>query len=114
MARLPDTDVTLGTVERIASAPTAPYHEHRVLRAIERELSSLGIDAKRDAYGQIHARVQRGRAARPLALLAHTDHPAFDVVRAAGKEGRARVLGGFYDRVLRRRLPVLVCDDTDA
>ena len=114
MARLPDVDATLRTVERIASIPTAPYHEHRVMRAIAAELASLGIATETDAYGQIHARVQRGRSARPMALLAHTDHPAFDIVEAKGNVGRARVLGGFYERLLRRGLGVLVCDDTDA
>jgi len=114
MTRLPDIDVTLRTVERIASTPTAPYHEQRVMRVIAAELDSLGVASDIDAYGQIHAHVQRGRAARPMALLAHTDHPAFDVVRASGNEGRARVLGGFYERLLRREFRVLVCDDTDA
>jgi len=38
MARLPDIDTTLATIERVASAPTAPYHEFRALRAIRREL----------------------------------------------------------------------------
>ena len=114
MPRLPEIDVTLRTVERIASTPTAPYHEQRVMRAIAAELESLDIRAETDQYGQVHARLQRGRPARPMALLAHTDHPAFDVVRANGSEGRARVLGGFYERMLRREFPVLVCDDTDA
>jgi len=114
MARLPDVDRTLATVERIASTPTAPYHEQRVMRAIGAELSSLGVDAETDAYGQLHARVRRGSAARPMALLAHTDHPAFDVVEARGSEGRARVLGGFYERLLRREFRVMVCDDSDS
>ena len=114
MARLPDVDRTLRTVERIVSVPTAPYHEHRVMRAIAAELAAFGVEGELDAYGQLHARVQRGRAARPMALLAHTDHPAFDIISADGKVGRARVLGGFYERLLRREVAVLVCDDTDA
>jgi putative aminopeptidase FrvX len=111
MPRLPDVDVALRAVERIASAPTAPYHEYRVLRAIASELGALGIDVEHDVYGQIHARVRSGEAARPIALLAHTDHPAFDVVAAKGREGRARILGGFQPRLLTREVRVLVCDD---
>ena len=114
MARLPDIDRTLATVERIASTPTAPYHEARVMRAIAQELSSLGVTTETDAYGQQHARAHRGNPARPMALLAHTDHPAFEVIEARGNEGRARVLGGFYERLMRREMRVLVCDDTDA
>ena len=113
MARLPDIDTTLATLERIASAPTAPYHELRAMRAIASELASLGITAETDAFDQIHARVRTGRPVRSMALLAHTDHPAFDVIRAEGNEGRARILGGFYARFFAREVSVLVCDDAD-
>lgn len=114
MARLPDVDDTLATVARIASPPTAPYHEHRVLRAIASELERLGIERSTDPFAQIHARARSGKAARSLALVAHTDHPAFDVIEARGREGRARVLGGFYARHFASEVPVLVCDDADA
>jgi len=114
MARLPATDATLATVERIASAPTAPYHEYRALRAIERELKTLGVATETDPYGQLHAHVRSGTAAHPLALLAHTDHPAFDIVTASGGEERARILGGFYARFFAGEVKVRVCDDGDA
>ena len=114
MARLPDIETTLAIVERIASAPTAPFHEFRAMRAIAAELEAFGVAAQTDAYGQLHARVQRGRAVRSMALVAHTDHPAFDVIRAEGNEGRARILGGFYARFFAHEVNVLVCDDTDA
>jgi len=113
MARLPDTDATLATVERIASALTAPFHEFRAMRAIAAELASLGVVTETDVYGQLHARVQSGRAVRSIALVAHTDHPAFDIIRADGNEGRARILGGFYARFFAREVSVLVCDDAD-
>ena len=113
MARLPDIDATLATVERIASAPTSPFHEFRAMRAIAAELRALGIATETDAYEQLHARVQHGRAIRSMALLAHTDHPAFDVISADGNEGRARILGGFYARFFARDVKVVVCDDGD-
>jgi putative aminopeptidase FrvX len=113
MARLPAADATLATVERIASAPTAPYHEQRALRAIAAEIARSGIASELDAYGQLHARVRSGTVAHPLALLAHTDHPAFDITRASGREGRARVLGGFYARNLAAEVRVRVCDDAE-
>ncbi len=114
MPRLPDVDATLATVERIASAHTAPYHEFRALRAIAAELKALGIATTADAYGQVHARVRRGNAVHGMALLAHTDHPAFEVMRANGREGRARILGGFYARFFAKDVPVMVCDDADS
>ena len=63
-----------------------------------------------DAYGQIHSRVRRG-AARPVVILAHTDHPAFEVMSAHGHEGSARVLGGFRGSVLEHAAAVQVYDD---
>ena len=111
MVRLPDVDETLAVLGRIAAAPTAPYHEQHVTRVLARELAALGIAATEDAYAQLHGRVRRGAPKRSLALIAHTDHPAFDVVAASGTEGRARVLGGFHERVLRREVRVVVHDD---
>lgn len=113
MARLPDIDTTLATIERVTSAPTAPYHEFRALRAIRHELERNGLEAHEDAYGQVSARVTRGNAKRALALIAHTDHPAFEVTEAHGREGRARVLGGLYAEFFASTVPVLVHDDGD-
>lgn len=113
MARLPEIDTTLATIERIASAPTAPYHEFRALRAIRHELERSRLEVHEDAYGQVSARVTRGTAKRALALVAHTDHPAFEVTEAHGREGRARILGGLYAEFFASAVPVLVCDDAD-
>jgi endoglucanase len=113
MARLPDIDATLATIERVASAPTAPYHEFRALRAIRRELEQSGLEVHEDAYGQVSARVTRGDAKRALALIAHTDHPAFEVTEARGREGRARILGGLYGEFFTSSVPVVVHDDGD-
>ncbi len=113
MVRLPDIDRTLATIERVASAPTAPYHEFRALRAIRRELERNGLDVHEDAYGQVSTRVTRGGAKRALALVAHTDHPAFEVTDARGREGRARILGGLYPEFFASPVPVLVHDDDD-
>jgi putative aminopeptidase FrvX len=110
---LPDIDTTLATIERVASAPTAPYHEFRALRAIRSELERNGLDVKQDAYGQISSRVSRGSAKRALALIAHTDHPAFEITQARGREGRARILGGLYAEFFGSSVPVVVHDDAD-
>ncbi|MBI2325750.1 MAG: hypothetical protein HYU87_12445 [Chloroflexi bacterium] len=110
MSRLPDADAVLATLRAIVSAPTAPYHEARALAAIVAELERDGIDVRLDQYGQIHARVQRGEA-RPVAIVAHTDHPAFEITSAHGHEGSARVLGGFRGNVLDVPVRVQVYDD---
>jgi putative aminopeptidase FrvX len=94
LSRLPDVDATIATLRSIASAPTAPYHEAHALAAILEEVLRAGIHVRIDAYGQLFARVQHG-SAHPIALIAHTDHPAFEIVSATGSEGVVRILGGF-------------------
>jgi endoglucanase len=106
-----DPDEVLSLLRRIAAAPTAPYHEWAVLDAIRGELQSGGIPTKTDAFGQVHARVSAGAAQRALVFAAHTDHPAFEVIEASGKTGRARVLGGFRQRVFPPDVAVTVHDD---
>jgi len=110
---MPDIDTTLATIKRVVSAPTAPYHEFRALRAIRRELERNGLAAHEDAYGQVTARVTRGNAKRALALIAHTDHPAFEITEADGREGRARILGGLYSEFFATTVPVVVYDDAE-
>jgi endoglucanase len=110
LTRLPDADALLATLRPIVSAPTAPYHEARALAAIVAELEGDGIAVTLDAYGQVHARVRHGEA-RPVVIVAHTDHPAFEVTSAHGHEGSARVLGGFRGGVLTVPVAVKLYDD---
>ncbi|MEK6619872.1 MAG: hypothetical protein AABZ26_02735 [Chloroflexota bacterium] len=111
MPRLPDVDETLATLRAIATAPTAPYHEWLALDAIRRKLERHGIAYETDRYGQLHARVRRGDPRRSLVLVAHTDHPAFEVVAADGTAGTVRVLGGIGAAALGGDVPVRVHDD---
>ena len=111
MPLLPDVAQTLATLDAIASQPTVPYHEGRALRAIRERLASIGVDAREDRYGQLHARLSRGEAKRALVLVAHTDHPGFVVAEARGREGRVRVSGGLRERCFGRPVDVVVHDD---
>ncbi len=111
MPRSIDPDEVLSVLRRIAMAPTAPYHEWAALDAIRGELENGGVTTKTDQFGQLHARVSAGTAKRALVFAAHTDHPAFEVVEASGKTGKARVLGGFRQRVLPPNVAVTVHDD---
>jgi endoglucanase len=106
-----DPDAVLALLRRVAQPATAPYHEWAVLDAIRGELERGGISTKTDSFGQVHARVTAGAAKRALIFAAHTDHPAFEVIEASGKAGKARVLGGFRQRVFPPAVAVTVHDD---
>jgi endoglucanase len=112
VARSLDPDEVLAVLQRVASPPTAPYHEWGVLDAIKGELERGGLSTRTDAFGQLHARVSAGSAKRALVFAAHTDHPAFEIIEASGRTGRARVLGGFRQRVFPSKVAVTVHDDT--
>ena len=113
MTRRPDAASTLDTLRAIVAAPTAPYHEWRAIDAIAAELARDGIKTSRDEYGQPHARLARG-AAPPVVLVAHTDHPAFEVVSARGREGDVRILGRFRGNGLDDPVAVQLYDDDAA
>ena len=111
MPRLLDPDEVLAVLGRIAAPPTAPYHEWAVLDAIRGELERGGISTRIDSFGQVHARVSVGTPKRALIFAAHTDHPAFEIVEASGRTGKARVLGGFRQRVFPKDVAVTVHSD---
>ncbi len=110
----PDPAAALATLRAVASPPTAPFHEERVLRAIHGELDRRGIAWHTDTHGQVFARLVQGTAHRALAFVAHTDHPAFDVIAASGTTGVAKVRGGLEARCFRESVPVIVHHDDGA
>ncbi|HKC89794.1 MAG TPA: M28 family peptidase [Candidatus Limnocylindria bacterium] len=112
MTRSIDPDEALAVLRRIAAPPTAPYHEWAVLDAVREELEGGGISTRTDSFGQVHARVSGGTAKRALIFAAHTDHPAFEIVEASGRTGKARVLGAFRQRVFPSDVAVTVHADT--
>ena len=114
MPRLLDPDEVLTVLQRVASPPTAPYHEWAVLDAIRGELERGGLSTRTDSFGQLHTRVSAGAAKRALVFAAHTDHPAFEIIEASGKTGKARVLGGFRQPVFPSDVAVTVHDDTSS
>lgn len=110
----PDPAGALATLRAVASPPTAPFHEGRVLRAIASELDRRGVAWHTDRHGQLFARRAQGSARRALAFVAHTDHPAFDIVQANGGTGIAKVRGGLQERCFRDPVAVIVHHDDGA
>jgi endoglucanase len=80
---------------RLMKVPAAPFHEHAVRDEVERICAENGIGVERDPFGNLLMEFKRGRVKRPLALVAHLDHPGFEIVRSLGKRRfHARFLGG--------------------
>jgi len=85
----------LRLAEQVLSLPTAPYHEHAVRAFVEEHCRGLGLRVERDSAGNVIARYGRGT---PLVLVAHMDHPGFEVLGP----NRARFLGGVPREMFRR------------
>lgn len=109
--RLLDEDAVVALLERVASPPTAPYHEWRALDAISAELRALGLAVENDRYGQLFAHLGNGTAKRSLVFVAHTDHPGFEIVEANGSRGLARFRGGIDPTYFQGSFPLIVHRD---
>jgi endoglucanase len=83
-----DSARALGRLRRVASTPTAPFHEARVLARVRAEAARLGLPCAADAAGNLRVAYENppsgaaGEALRraPFVAVAHTDHPGFEVL----------------------------------
>lgn len=86
----------LRRLAQTARTPTAPFHEHRVLRRIRDQVTRWGLPVVADAFGNVRVVYENpppgaaGDAMReaPFVVVAHTDHPGFEVV---GRDAKGRV-----------------------
>lgn len=80
---------------RLMRHPAAPFHEAAVRAEVERICREHALPFRRDRFGNVLVECKHGRAARPLVLVAHLDHPAFDVLTVkSARSVRAKFLGG--------------------
>jgi putative aminopeptidase FrvX len=93
----------VAVLRELAGCPTAPFHELRVAARLGLLMQDLGLPVHVDAYGNLLVHYAGG-AARPLALVAHMDHPALEVLETAPLTGR--LLGGVPLRCLERPVAV--------
>lgn len=66
-------------VRRLSEHATAPFEEIPTRDALHRWLEELKLGFEVDSYGNTLVRVRRGMPRRPVALVAHLDHPGLRV-----------------------------------
>jgi putative aminopeptidase FrvX len=73
-------------------------------------LNGLGVEARRDTYGNIVARYSKSPppSEPPIAFVAHMDHPGFEIVEASGDRVVARALGGVPSAALAKPTPLSI------
>lgn len=73
---------SLEILETLCLQPAVSYHEHRVAREIANILAANSIEAQRDRWGNIIARLDGDSSISPLVFVAHMDHPGFEAIEA--------------------------------
>lgn len=80
---------------------TAPFHEHRITRVITKIAGKAGLKVTADATGNLYVRSPGKLKSGAMALMAHMDHPGFEIAEVAGKKAKAR----FFGRVKKEYFP---------
>ena len=99
----------LEILARLGSRPAAPFHERGVAEAVEDTLREIGLSSWRDEFGNVLARYASpgGGDRRPIAFVAHMDHPGFELIEGSGRRYVARALGGVPVASLAKRTAAL-------
>ncbi len=100
----------LEILARLGSRPAAPFHERGVAEAVEDTLREIGLSSWRDEFGNVLARYASqggGGDRRPIAFVAHMDHPGFELIEGSGRRYVARALGGVPAAALAKRTAAL-------
>src|SRR5215213_7866941 len=105
---MPGAHPALDLVEDLLALPTAPFVEDLPARfVLDRAAGVDGLEAGRDAAGNVVLLTGHDDERPPLVLVAHLDHPAFAV--EAVEDGRATLVfrGGVRAGVARAGSPLL-------
>ena len=92
-----DREEALDFLARLGGQPAVAYHESGVASVVREILDGIGVEYRIDPPGNILARLPGTNAdIPPLAIVAHMDHPGFELVERHSDSGEfvADALGG--------------------
>ncbi len=92
-----DREEALDFLARLGSQPAVAFHEAGVASVVRAILGETGVEYSVDASGNILARLPGSNPdVAPLAIVAHMDHPGFELTGRSGDSGEfvADALGG--------------------
>jgi endoglucanase len=103
----------LEILEALGGRPAVPFFEGGPARYIIDLMEGLGVAATVDDFGNVIGHYRGGPAVPyedrpPIALVAHMDHPGFELVEAGSRGYVARALGGVPAASLKQPTPVQV------
>ena len=104
----------LEILRELGQRPAAPFHESAPAEYILETLKDIGLPADTDDFGNVIAHYRNSDGDDPpLALVAHMDHPGFEIVEASERGLLAVALGGVPEVSLSNPADVLVILDGD-
>ena len=92
-----DREEALDFLARLGAQPAVAFHEAGVASAVREILDGIGVEYSIDPSGNILARLPgTNPGVPPIAIVAHMDHPGFELVQRHGEGGEfvADALGG--------------------
>ena len=102
----------LDYLSRLGSNPATAFRENGVADTVKAILAEIGLEHRQDAFGNIIARVTgTDPTTNPLAIVAHMDHPGFEIT-ASHPDGLvneyiATAMGGVPQSSFEAGVPVL-------
>lgn len=88
----------LSLIAALNGAPTATFHEDRIYGIVWDLLEPLRgqphFSASHDRFGNLALSYRPEHPSHEVVLVAHTDHPAFEVIEDRGSAVTLRILGG--------------------
>ena len=106
-------DQALDYLSRLGSNPATAFRENGVAGTVKAILDELGLEHRQDAFGNIIAKITGADPITdPLAIVAHMDHPGFEIT-AGHPDGQnegyiAKAMGGVPQSSFEAGVPVQV------
>ncbi len=104
-------NAALQILEALGGRPSTSFHEGLVADYVLESLAEIGVEFRRDTYGNIIARIPgMTDGVPPIAFVAHMDHPGFEAIELRGDTLVAEARGGVPQASFTEPIPVEVVD----
>ena len=99
----------LAYLSRLGSHPATAFQENGVASEVNAILDELRLDHRQDDFGNIIAKIPgTDPTANPLAIVAHMDHPGFEITGRHENGYIAKAMGGVPSASFETGVPVQV------
>ncbi|MBT98833.1 MAG: hypothetical protein CL902_09430 [Dehalococcoidia bacterium] len=99
----------LDFLSRLGSNPATAFKEDGVVETVKHILTEVGLEYQVDDFGNIIAKVTgTDPTANPLAIVAHMDHPGFEIISSHEDGYIAKAMGGIPPSSFEAGVPVQV------